>query len=89
MRPALLEKPLLGRLVAGQVWREELDRHLPFQPRVLGRVDDPHPAVAEFGTYHVRAECRTWFERHKSLRARRLYLWPPLRGEAPETRLER
>ena len=27
---------------------------LALQPRVLGRVDDPHPAVAEFGSDGIR-----------------------------------
>ncbi len=31
---------------------------LALQARVLGRVDDPHPAVAEFGADGVRAEGR-------------------------------
>ncbi len=33
-----------------------LDRHLAVEARVLGRVDDPHAAVAEFGADRVRAE---------------------------------
>jgi len=48
-RLRLLQEPLLRRFVAGQVRREELDRHLALQARVVGRVDDPHATVAEFG----------------------------------------
>ncbi len=55
-RLRLLEEPLLGRLVAGQVLGEELDGNLALQARVLGGVDDPHAAVAQFGDDRVRAE---------------------------------
>ena len=61
-----LQEPLLGGLVAGQVRREELDGHLALQARVLGRVDDPHAAVAEFGADRVRAEGGTWREGHEA-----------------------
>ncbi len=60
----LLQEPLLGRLVAGQIRREELDGDLALQARVLGRVDDPHAAVAEFGADRIRAERGTWREGH-------------------------
>ena len=55
-RLGFLQEPLLGRLVAGQVRREELDGDLALEAGVLGRVDDPHAAVAEFGADRVRAE---------------------------------
>ncbi len=51
-----LQEPLLCRLVAGQVRREELDGDLALQARVLGGVDDPHAAGAEFGEDVVGAE---------------------------------
>ena len=60
----LLQEPLLGRLVAGQVRRQELDGDLALQARVVGRVDDPHAAVAEFGADRVRAERGAWREGH-------------------------
>ena len=63
-RLGFLEEPLLGRLVAGQVRREELDGDLALQARILGRVDDAHPAVAEFGADRIRAERGTWSQRH-------------------------
>ena len=59
-----LQEPLLGRLVAGQVRREELDGDLALQARVLGRVDDPHAAVAELGADRRRAEGGAWGEGH-------------------------
>jgi len=49
----------------GQVRRQELDGHLALQARVLGRVDDAHPAVTEFGGYGVRTEGGTWREGHR------------------------
>ncbi len=42
-RFGLLQEPLLGRLVAGQIGRQDLDRHLAVEARVVGRVDDPMP----------------------------------------------
>ena len=41
---------------------QDCDRHLAVQARVVGRVDDPHPAVAEFGAEGVRAEGGAWGE---------------------------
>ncbi len=38
---------------------------LAVEARVPGRVDDPHPAVAEFGGDGVRAEGGTWREGHR------------------------
>ncbi len=43
---------------------QNLDRHLAAEARVAGRVDDPHPAVAEFGKDVVRAEGGAWSQRH-------------------------
>ena len=63
-RLGFLEKPLLGHFVAGQVRREELDGDLALQPRVLGRVDDPHPTCAKLSQDRVRAEGGTWGQRH-------------------------
>ena len=62
-----LEEPLLGRLVSGQVRCEEFDGDLALQARVLGRVDDPHPAVAQFGADRVRAEGGAWAQGHGGL----------------------
>ena len=39
----LLQKPLLRRVVAGQIRRHDLDRHLAVEARVLGRGDDAIP----------------------------------------------
>ncbi len=64
MRLGFLQEPLLGRLVAGQVRREELDGDLALQARVLSGVDDPHPAVTEFGGDRVGTEGGTWSQRH-------------------------
>ena len=61
-RLGFLQEPLLGRLVAGQVRREELDGDLALQARVLGRVDDPHAAVAQVGGDAVWAELITCAE---------------------------
>ena len=63
-RFGLLEEALLGRLVAGQIGRQDFDRHLTVKARVVGRVDDPHAAVAEFGEDRVRAERGAWGEWH-------------------------
>ncbi len=63
-RLGLLPKPLLGCLVAGQVRREELDGDLSLQARVVRRVHDPHAAVAQFGTDHIRAERGAWGQGH-------------------------
>ena len=45
-----------ANLASPQVRREELDGDLSRQARVLGRVDDPHAALAEFGADRIRAE---------------------------------
>ena len=63
-RLRLLQEPLLGGVVAGQVRGEELDGDLALQARVLGRVDDPHAAVTEFGEDRIRAESGAWGEGH-------------------------
>ncbi len=44
------------RVLAGQIGWEDFDRHLAVEARVVGGVDDPHAAVAEFGEDRVRAE---------------------------------
>ena len=41
----LLEEPLLDRVVASQIRREELDRHMPIQAGIMGLVDDPLPPL--------------------------------------------
>ena len=38
------------------VRRQDLDRDLALEAGVLGAVDDPHAAVADFGQDGVRAE---------------------------------
>ena len=63
-RLGFLPEPLLGRVVAGQIRRQELDGDLALQARVVGGVDDPHPAVAEFGGDGVRAERGAGSQRH-------------------------
>ena len=43
---------------------QNLDRHLTARPWVVGGVDDPHPAAAEFGEDRIRAEGGAWGEGH-------------------------
>ena len=50
--------------MTGQIGRQGLDRHLALQARVLGGVDDPYAAVAQFGADRIRAERGTWSEGH-------------------------
>ena len=50
--------------VAGQIGRQDLDRHLAAEARVVRRVDDPHAAVTEFGGDGVRTERGTWGQGH-------------------------
>ena len=40
-----MEEPLLDRVVASQIRREELDRHMPIQAGIMGLVDDPLPPL--------------------------------------------
>ena len=42
--------------------RQNFDRHLAVQARVVSRVHDAHPAVAELGADRVRAEGGAWAE---------------------------
>ena len=60
----LLEEPLFRRSVPRQVWGEHLDRDLTVEARVLGQVDDAHPALAELRADRVRAEREAWSEGH-------------------------
>ena len=69
----MLQEPLLGGVVAGQVGRQDLDGHLALQARVVGRVHHPHAAVAEFGADRVRAEGGAWGEGHGWLTIGQLY----------------
>ena len=55
-----LQEPLLGRLVAGQVRREELDGNLAFQTRVVGLPHLAHLALSEQGGDGVAAEGGAW-----------------------------
>ncbi len=43
----LLDEPFRGRGITGRVRGQELEGHRPFQPGVLGLVDDTHAAFAE------------------------------------------
>ena len=43
----LLEEAGLGLRVAGQLGRQELQRHRALEAEVLGLVDHPHAAAAE------------------------------------------
>ena len=45
-------------VVSGQIGRQDFDRHLAVEARIVGRVDDPHAAVAEFAADRVRG--RGW-----------------------------
>ena len=98
-RLGFLEEPLLGRLVAGQARREELDGDLALQARVLSRINDPHAAVAELGSDRIRAERGTWGQRHREERSYCLRVgpgdsrglrhppsWPTKSGAPPEHR---
>ena len=68
-----LQEPLLGRLVAGQLGRQDLDGDLALQPRVLGRVDFAHASCTEFGEDRIRAERGAWAEGHRGLETGRMY----------------
>ena len=74
-RPGLLEEPLLGRLVAGQLGREELQRDQSLEPGVLRLVDLPHPASADERDDLVLAEPRTGGDGHRGKVG--LYRLPP------------
>jgi hypothetical protein len=50
-------KPILSRVVGRELLRQDLDRHLSPEPRVLGEVDDTHPAAAELALHAIGAEC--------------------------------
>ncbi len=63
-RLGLLEEAALRGVVAGQIGRQDLDRHLAVEARVVGRVDDPHSAAADLGADRVRAEGGAWDEEH-------------------------
>jgi hypothetical protein len=41
------QQPLAEALVLGEARREQLERHLPLQPPILGELDDPHAAATE------------------------------------------
>ncbi len=71
-RLGLLEEALFGRLVSRQVRREELDRDVPIQPRVMGQVDDAHAPAPKLGDDRIRAEGRAGGEGHGR---GRFYLW--------------
>lgn len=43
----LHQQPLPGLQLGAQVGREELERHLPVQPGIVGPVDRPHTSAAE------------------------------------------
>ena len=48
-RLGLLEEVPLRGVVAGQIGREDLGRHLTVEARVVGRVDDHHAVAPELG----------------------------------------
>ena len=45
----LLQEPLLGRVISGQVRWQELDRDRALQAGVTGLVDHAHAAAAKLG----------------------------------------
>ena len=51
----LLAAVALGAMVAGEVWRQHLDRHLARQPHFGREVHDPHPAATELANERVLA----------------------------------
>ena len=63
---------------------EDLQRDLAVELGVGGLPDLAHAALAQEGRDVVLAERGARLERHESLRISRLYLWPPLCGEALE-----
>src|SRR6266516_3658708 len=84
-RPRLADEPLPERLVAGDLWRQDLERHPPVQPDVVGAVDDRHAAPADVlgqpVTCYLRASreitsYRRDFVRHGASRLRRSVQFP-------------
>ncbi len=67
----LLQEAFLRGVVAGQIRREELDGDVAIEPRVMGLIDDAHPALAELADDAVRTELCTGLEGHEE---RRFYL---------------
>ncbi len=51
--PRLTDKPLERGLVSRHFRRQELQRHRPAERRVLGFIDDAHPAAAQALTYPI------------------------------------
>ena len=45
---SLLEEPLSGEGIGGELYRQELERHGAAQLRVVGTIDRSHSATAEF-----------------------------------------
>ena len=56
-RPRLALEALESRSVLGELGRQELQRHAPPEPRVLGLVDDTHPAGAELRRHAIVRDC--------------------------------
>jgi hypothetical protein len=54
-----------GRRVIGCFLRQDLDRHVPFEPRVAGAIDLAHPARPERRADLVRAQPRSESLCHK------------------------
>ena len=73
---SFLKEPLLGRLVAGQVRRQQLDRHRPLEAWVCGRVDDAHPAATQLRDDLIRAEGGAGSEDHARLDYSRVWRIP-------------
>ena len=63
-RLRLLQEALLRGVVAGQIGRQDLDRHLAVQPWVMRRIHHPHPPAAELGANLVRTEGGAGTEGH-------------------------
>ena len=51
-------------LVLGERLRQELECHLPAEPRVLGPIDLAHATLADLGGDSIRAERRAGVQRH-------------------------
>jgi hypothetical protein len=54
-QPRLAQEPLAIAVIVGQRRPQHLQGDHAPEPQVLGAVDDPHPALPEFGVDAVRA----------------------------------
>ncbi len=50
------QEPLPEARVLGQPGRQQLQRHLPLQPQILGQIDDAHPTPAQHRLQPIAGE---------------------------------